>query len=91
MRGDTNFDASKYTHAVEMFLTVYPDRTTRKRGRHLDGHRYPESRRKTSSKKQHTIHDISVALDNQLEIDINDINVDDISDDDWSSSDSEDA
>ena len=88
VRGDTNFEAEKYNHAVDLFLTVYPDGTTRKRARHLDGHLYPK-KRKSSGKKQHSLHEISDVLDNAL-LDINNISIADISDEEWASSDSED-
>ena len=29
-----------YDHAIELFLTKYPDGTVRKQGRHLQGHTY---------------------------------------------------
>ena len=43
---DNVFQAENYDHAIELFLTEYPDGTVRKLTRHLDGHAYPSKRKK---------------------------------------------
>ena len=42
LRSDMDYKPSKYDHAIELFLSEYRNGDVRKRGRHLDGHNYPE-------------------------------------------------
>ena len=52
LRSDMDYKPSKYDHATELFLSEYPIGDVRKRGRHLDGHNYPEKRKSRGQKKK---------------------------------------
>ena len=66
-----------YEHAIELFLTTYPDGSIRKRSWRLDGSSYPEKRKSTHG--------------NVIDVEqINEIDLRDISDDEWSESSTED-
>ena len=52
LRPDMDYKPSKYDHAIELFLSEYPNGDVRKRGRHLDGHNYPEKRKSRGQKKK---------------------------------------
>ena len=47
-----DYKPSNYNHATELFLSEYPNGDVRKRGRHLDGHNYPEKRKSREQKKK---------------------------------------
>ena len=87
LRSDRDFAEERYEHAINMFLTEYPNGQVRKRPRHLDGHSYP-SKRKAPSNRQGIVSlgDITNRLDSLVtEIDVNEI-----SDSEWSDSSSDD-
>ena len=52
LRGASNFNPSNYEHAIELFLTEYPDGTTRKRPSHLDGHNFSTEEKIVIYKKE---------------------------------------
>ena len=47
-----DYKPSKYDHAIELLLSEYPNGDVRKKGRHLDGHNYPEKRKSRGQKKK---------------------------------------
>ena len=52
LRSDMDYKPSKYDHAIELFLSEYPNGDVRKRGRHLDGHNYPKNEKVMDRKKR---------------------------------------
>ena len=44
-----DYSLDSYSHAIDLFLTEYPDGTIRKAGRHVDGHAYPAKRNKANN------------------------------------------
>ena len=49
---DKNFSSERYDHAIQLFLSQYPDGTVRKRKRRVDGHTYPSERKKKVNENQ---------------------------------------
>ena len=45
-----NFSASRYDHAIEMFLAECPNGEVRKKPCHLDKHKYPDKRKSCNKK-----------------------------------------
>jgi hypothetical protein len=41
-----DYSLESYNHAIDLFLTEYPDGSVQKQGRHVDGHSYPTKRKK---------------------------------------------
>ena len=84
----------KYDHAIELFLSEYPNGDVRKRGRHLDGHNYPEKRKSRGQKKKLSVnvdllHETISSSEEEEERNIENININEISDEEWSDSDDE--
>ena len=52
LHNDKNVSPERYDHAIELFLTQYPDGTVRKRRRHIEGHNYPIQRKTTGKGNQ---------------------------------------
>ena len=87
LRIDSDFSAKNYMHAVELFLTEYPDGSVRKRARRLDGHSYPSTRKSRGVSNEPSFIEIHDAINRS----VRDIDLNQISDDDWTSdSDSDD-
>lgn len=98
LRCDSDHSEERYGHAIELFLSEYPNGEVRKRRRRLDGHEYP-SKRSTPQNKQRRI-EPQVNILNDLVPDssddeetetVNDIDINEISDDEWSSDSESDA
>ena len=84
---DSDFSAKNYMHAVELFLTEYPDGSIRKRARCLDGHSYPSTWKSRGVSNEPSFIEIHDAINKS----VRDSNLNQISDDDWTSdSDSDD-
>ena len=47
--GTGDYSIEQYDHAIDLFLTEYPDGTVRKRRRQLDGHNYLSKRKKAAN------------------------------------------
>ena len=87
LRRDSDFSAKNYMHAVELFLTEYPDGSIRKRARRLDGHSCPSTRKSRGVSNEPSFIEIHDAINRR----VRDIDFNQISDDDWTSdSDSDD-
>ena len=43
--GSKSLESQNFDHAIQLFLTEYPDGSVRKRPRHLNGHNYPTQRK----------------------------------------------
>lgn len=91
IRGDHNFEPSRYNRALEMFLTEYPNGDVRKGRRRLSG--YKDHNRRSRKKAMPVIvplsddeSDVEVVEATQVEISLSDISSDESA---WSSSDSE--
>ena len=89
-----DYKPSKYDHAIELFLSEYPNGDVRKRGRHLDGHSYPEKRKSRGQKKKLSVnvdllHETISSAEEEEERNIENININEISDEEWSDSDDE--
>ena len=89
-----DYKPSKYDHAIELFLSEYPNGDVRKRGRHLDGHYYPKKRRSRGQKKRLSVnvdlpHETISSSEEEEERNIENININEISDEEWSDSDDE--
>ena len=82
LRSDRDFAEERYEHAINIFLTEYPNGQVRKLPRHLDGHSYP-SKRKAPSNRQGIV-------TNRLDSLVTEIDVNEISDSEWSDSSSDD-
>lgn len=91
LRNDSDHDPQRYKHAVDLFLTVYPDGTTvRKRARRPDGHRYPSKRKlKKPSEGSSAQSILSELVPDSSESDVEPESVDDIDLDEISSDDDE--
>ena len=94
LRSDMDYKPSKYDHAIELFLSEYPNGDVRKRGRHLDGHSYPEKRKSRGQKKKLSVnvdllHETISSSEEEEERNIENININEISDEEWSDSDDE--
>ena len=92
LRSDMDYKPSKYDHAIEFFLSEYPNSDVRKRGRYLDGHNYPEKRKSCGQKKPsvnlYLLHEtISSSEKEEEDLNIENININKISDEEWSESD----
>ena len=89
LRSDMNFSASKYDHAIEMFLAEYPNGEVRKRPCHLDGHNYP-TKRKSHGKKERSGMNVDLLREtisvSEDEEETENINLSEILDDNWSDS-----
>ena len=83
--GTGDYSIEQYDHAIDLFLTEYPDETVRKKRRQPDGDNYPSKRKKATNvqSKPSSLTEINEAL--QQATTINKIDRADIS-----SSDSED-
>ena len=87
LRIDSDFSAINYIHAIELFLTEYPDGSVRKRARRLDSHSYPSTRKSRGVSSEPSFIEIHDAINRS----VRDIDLNQISDDDWTSdSDSDD-
>ena len=93
-----DFSPSRYDHAIELFLSEYPNGEIRKRPRHLDGHNYPKKRKSRPGQNKNgpnvnllheTISSSSSSEDEEENVNIADIDINEISDDNWSDSDDE--
>ena len=100
LRCDQDFSPQRYSHAIELFLSEYPDGTVRKGSRRVDGITQPSKKRKCNDKSVVELLDDLVSddeievvsddqIDEQEERRIEDIPLPDISSDEWSSSESE--
>ena len=95
LRSDMDYKPSKYDYAIELFLSKYPNGNVRKRGRHLDGHNYPEKRQSCGQKKKLSVNidllheTISSSEEEKEECNIENINISKISDEEWCDSDNE--
>ena len=49
--GTGDYSIKQYDHAIDLFLTEYPDRTVRKKQRQPDRHNYPSKRKKANNVK----------------------------------------
>ena len=84
---DIDSSAKNYMHAVELFLTEYPDGSARKRARRLDGHSYPSTHKSRRVSNEPSFIESHDAINRS----VRDIDLNQISDDDWTSdSDSDD-
>ena len=83
--GTGDYSIEQYDHAIDLFLTEYPDETVRKKRRQPDGDNYPSKRKKATNvqSKPSSLTEISEALQQATAIDKIDLV-------DISSSDSED-
>ena len=66
-------------HAIELFLTEYPDGSVRKRARRLDGHSYPSTCKSRVVSNEPSFIEIHDAINRS----VRDIDLNQISDDDW--------
>ena len=93
LRSDMDYKPSKYDHAIELFLSEYPNGDVRKRGRHLDGHNYPEKQKSCGQRKKLSVNvdllhkTISSSSEEEEEHNIENININEITDEEWSDSD----
>ena len=88
------YKPSKYDHAIELFLAEYPNGDVRNRGRHLDGHNYPEKRKSCGQTKKLSVnvdllHETISSSEEEEERNIENININEISDEEWSDSNDE--
>ena len=87
-----DYKPSKYDHAIELFLSEYPNGDMRKRGRPMVGHNYPKKRKSRGQKKPSVnfdlLHETISSSEEEEEEDLNieDININEISDEEGSES-----
>ena len=93
LRCDRDFSEGRYEHAVEMFLTEHPNGEIRKQPRRVDGHAYPNQRKRLRIEKPSIVSlldEIASSDDEEnAENTIEDIDADQISSDEWTSSDTD--
>ena len=65
----------QYDHAIDLFLTEYPDWTVRKTWKQPDGHNYPSKRKKATNiqSKPSSLTEINEALQQATTIDKSDL------------------
>ena len=68
LRSDKDFSPERYDHAIELFLSQYPDGTVRKRKRHVDGHTYPSERKKVNQNELPSLIEFRNFLDREESI-----------------------
>lgn len=85
LRCDNDYSASNYDHAIDLFISQYPDGTVRKRERRIDGHTYTKKKKTTIGSCEKSYENIHRMLFEKIQ----DINLNAISDDEWTDSDDE--